>query len=219
MKRTRTIKNTPYRGNLDPKKVQEVARSVITDRLTREDSSKNTYTVLGIDPGIANTGWSIVEGGTNYSLLETGLIKTKPSMETADRVTTIMTGLIEKLESIDLIAAELVFFGKNITSAMLTANVIGAIMFEARRREIPFYEVTPQEAKAALGMGASTPKAKIQDRVSRLFDKKLNQHTADSVCIGIAGIMQHRKTLLGLIDGKASKRLQRRQNKKRIPKR
>ena len=38
-----------------------------------------THTVLGIDPGIANTGLTIVQGETRYQLVDTHHITTDPN--------------------------------------------------------------------------------------------------------------------------------------------
>ena len=48
--------------------------------------------VLGIDPGLANTGWSIVESdGNRYSVIDYGVIKTSPSNDLTPRIAEIVS--------------------------------------------------------------------------------------------------------------------------------
>ena len=52
--------------------------------------------VLGIDPGIANTGWAILDI-TTEQLIDVGIIRTRSKQDIDDRLSIIMTELIDKI--------------------------------------------------------------------------------------------------------------------------
>ena len=69
-------------------------------------------TILGIDPGIANTGLSIVQmNAVNYSLIAAETIKTSPRYEMGKRLSIIQDEIHATLNAwkIDAIAIERVF--------------------------------------------------------------------------------------------------------------
>ena len=75
-------------------------------------------TILGIDPGIADTGFGIIEKDRsgNLSCLDYGSIKTKAKLELGERLETInkeINKLIKKYKP-NLVAVEQIYFCKRI---------------------------------------------------------------------------------------------------------
>ena len=103
--------------------------------------------VIGIDPGLANTGYAIVtrnKRGT-FRVLESGCITTDKQNETPKRMLEIYTGVTELLHrhTPDLLSVEQVFWNRNITSAMSTAAVMHVCMLAAEVAGIISRQVTP----------------------------------------------------------------------------
>ena len=90
--------------------------------------------VLGIDPGIANTGWGVVGFvGQKFRPVCYGVINTDPDDNLAHRIALIGEGVaqIAQKYQVEHISMEDIFFAKNEVSAIGVAKVIGAITFSA----------------------------------------------------------------------------------------
>ena len=91
--------------------------------------------VLGIDPGLANTGWGVVHrSGQKYQLIEKGTIRTKSSDEQPHRLEIIYAGVSELLRkhTPDMVNIEAVFFNRNVKSCISTASVIAVVELACR---------------------------------------------------------------------------------------
>ena len=153
--------------------------------------------VLGIDPGIANTGLSVVSyDSLRYRAPAHEVVKTSPSDELGRRLKIISNRIKELLdhpdyaEQIDAIAVEKVFHNKNVKSSMTTGAVIGLIHLIGYDYEIPVHEFTPQEVKRASGMGGSTNKEQMMIMANRIFASDFGtHHGADAALCGLCCIM------------------------------
>ena len=69
--------------------------------------------ILGIDPGLANTGWSVVEG---EKLVDYGCIETSDKLNKIERLGMISDSLEKIIEDykIKTMALENLFFAKNV---------------------------------------------------------------------------------------------------------
>ena len=91
--------------------------------------------VLGIDPGIANTGWAIVSANSvgKLLILDSGCIRTASSNCEGSRYTVIYSE-ISKLRianTSNIVAIERVFFNKNVSSAFTTHGAIAVCQLSA----------------------------------------------------------------------------------------
>lgn len=154
--------------------------------------------VLGIDPGLADTGWGVVEViSHHYRPVSFGVIKTDTSHALPDRITAIATevGLLVEKYSAEVVSMEDIFFTKNVSSAISVAKVIGAICHELKQRKIEVHLFSPPQIKQAVtGMGRSD-KNQVQQMVKILLgmDKVPKpDHAADALadCITYAVFSQ-----------------------------
>lgn len=151
-------------------------------------------TILGIDPGIANCGWALVERTKNkhrnkYKLLDHGCTKTLPKTEEGIRLYEIKLDLDLLIDKCTGICTEKVFFSRNVTSAMSTAKVIGTAQIIAARHNLPFFEVRPNQIKESIGCDRTADKKQMIKRVNKMFKTELkNQHTVDAIAIAITAI-------------------------------
>ena len=148
--------------------------------------------ILGIDPGLATTGFGLISGERNQDkkFLACGHIKTLKSTPLAERLFQIENDFIEivKRYKPDVIAIEQLFFFKNVTTAINVAHARGVIMSQSFKHKLKIYEYTPLQVKQGLtGYGKSTKK-EIQDMVK--LELKLKQipkpdDAADALALSI----------------------------------
>ena len=118
--------------------------------------------ILGIDPGMAIVGYSLVEfDGNNCMLLASGSIQTSKGEREAARLLEIyndMTTIIEKYKP-EVAAIEKLFFFRNRTTVMPVAHARGVILTVLEAHGVPIYEYTPMEVKQVLtGYGRADKK-------------------------------------------------------------
>lgn len=151
---------------------------------------------LGIDPGIANTGYCLLNHTKKrpYHCVKFGTIRTKPDMEMGERLNLIDKYLCELNSTylIEDITIENVFFNRNVKSAMMTAKVIGIVEMIAWRNAIPIRIVTPQQVKKASGFGGKATKKEIITIMSKIVKTKMrNEHEADACAAATYGILNY----------------------------
>ena len=156
-------------------------------------------TVLGIDPGIANTGVAVVSiDGSNFTLHHSQLIQTKSSECAGTRLTAIAAGLIDVLKesddyTIDAVAIESVFHNKNVSSSLSTAKVIGIAEMVAYSYAMPVLMFTPQQVKAAAGTGFISKKKMAQISKGLLKQNTdASDHEVDAAFCAITGLLHLR---------------------------
>lgn len=147
--------------------------------------------ILGIDPGMAIVGYSIVEfDGANCMLLHSGSIQTQKGVRESARLLEIfqdMTTIVEKYQP-DVAAIEKLFFFRNQTTVMPVAHARGVILTVLESHNLPIYEYTPMEVKQVLtGYGRA-----VKKEVEQMVKLSLNtdnlpklDDTVDSIAIAI----------------------------------
>lgn len=154
----------------------------------------NSVRCLGIDPGIANTGWAVVvKTARGYRLLADGLIQTDSRQQTGDRLLTLYKSISEVVgtQLPDTIAIERCFHNKNVSSSMKTGAVIGVVQLVAAQIGIEVSEFTPQQVKASSGLGGRADKKSVEKMMCKLFRReRLSPHVADAAATAIAGVRQ-----------------------------
>lgn len=141
--------------------------------------------ILGIDPGIANTGWAILDLAAE-KIIDIGLIKTQSKQSICDRLDIIINELIDKIKSVDAVSVEKVFFHRNAPSTLSTAYVIGNILYQANYYNKPVYEIRPQQAKMSLGLKGNASKDEVSEVISNRFGMVFNYHSADAIAIALS---------------------------------
>ena len=148
--------------------------------------------ILGIDPGMAIVGYSIVDyDGKNIELEHSGSIQTPKGEIESARLLEIfndMTSIVEKYKP-DVCAIEKLFFFRNQTTVMPVAHARGVILTVLEKFGIPIYEYTPMEVKQILtGYGRASKKEVEQMVKIALESEKLPKldDTVDSIAIAIS---------------------------------
>jgi len=148
--------------------------------------------ILGIDPGMAIVGYSILDyDGENIELLHSGSIQTSKGERESARLLEIfndMTLIVEKYKP-EVCAIEKLFFFRNQTTVMPVAHARGVILTVLEQYKIPIYEYTPMEVKQILTGYGRADKKEVEQmvKISLGTDKlpKLDD-TIDSIAIAIS---------------------------------
>ncbi len=143
--------------------------------------------ILGIDPGLANTGWAVVEG---EKLIDYGCIETSDKLNKVERLGVISDSLekIMKDYKIKIMALENLFFAKNVKSAMKVAEAIGVIKVLGFRCKIEVFEYTPLQIKSTLVGYGKAEKSQVELMVRNALNLKKNikpSHAADAVAVAL----------------------------------
>lgn len=131
--------------------------------------------ILGIDPGVAIVGYSIVEyKGNNFKAIEYGAITTKSDMLFPDRIKIIYDGLIEIIDKYnpDDLAIEELFFNKNVKTAIKVGQARGVEILAAVNMGLEVYEYTPLQIKQAVVGYGRADKNQVQEMVKILLNLK-----------------------------------------------
>jgi len=154
---------------------------------------------LGIDPGIANTGFAIVGLSENrYTLMKCECIQTDADKENGRRYAEIFHRLSEILldNPVDAVVVESVFHNKNVSSSKTTAGVIAVVELLCAQLTVPLMQLTPQTVKGAVGCLGSASKSEVMRNVKVLlktsFENLKIHHASDAAAAAIAGILEKR---------------------------
>lgn len=135
--------------------------------------SKEKEIILGIDPGLANTGFGvIVRKNKNIKILTCGCISTSPRTETGERLYKIqkeLKKLIKKFKP-DILATEEIFFAKNAKTALKVGEARGVILLIAHSANIPIKEFTPLQVKQAITGYGRAEKKQMQKMIKILLN-------------------------------------------------
>jgi len=150
--------------------------------------------ILGIDPGLAGTGWGVLsEKNGNINYIDHGIITTKAESRRADRLFFILQSIraiIGKYEPAEA-AVETLYFGRNVTSAIPVAESRGVISAAIAEKGIYLYEFTPNAIKMGVAGSASADKKQVQKMVQiilRLDKIPKPDHAADALAAAICAI-------------------------------
>jgi crossover junction endodeoxyribonuclease RuvC len=147
--------------------------------------------VLGIDPGLANTGYGVVaRRGGRLVALDGGCIETAAALAAELRLATIHSRVCDLLDehAPDAVALEELYFGANTRSAFAVGQARGVVMLAAGQRGITCSGYTPQQVKGAVcGTGRAA-----KDQVGRMVQALLGlesipapDHAADALAVAI----------------------------------
>lgn len=109
--------------------------------------------ILGIDPGLATVGFSIVDvEKSKMKLVTCGVISTPAHTSLSSRLDRIFEDMNELISSFspDVMSIEELFFNTNITTGIAVAHARGVILLSAYRAGVQVFEYTPLQVKQAV---------------------------------------------------------------------
>jgi len=131
--------------------------------------------VLGLDPGLAITGYGLVEDqGQALVPVTYGVIRTPARTPASDRLKTLYHALIEILDEYrpDAGAVEELFFSTNVRTAMTVSQARGVLLLALAEAGLQVAEYTPLQVKQAITGYGGADKAQVQQMVRLLLNMK-----------------------------------------------
>ena len=147
--------------------------------------------ILGIDPGFAITGYSIIDyQGNKFKLIDSGAVTTKVGVSFPLRLTKIYDDLSMIIDEYkpDAISVEELFFNNNVKTAINVAQARGVVLVVGCQKQIPTYEYTPLQIKQAVAGYGRADKIQVQKMVKAILNvEKLPKldDTTDSMAAAI----------------------------------
>jgi crossover junction endodeoxyribonuclease RuvC len=129
--------------------------------------------ILGIDPGIADTGYGVVkeEKGKLFCLAY-GSVKTS----SRDDLITRLLALHQELDKIiktyqpQLASVEQLFFNKNVRTALVVGQARGVALLTLKQNNLPIREFTPSQIKQAVSAYGKADKKQVQKMVKLILN-------------------------------------------------
>lgn len=135
--------------------------------------------ILGIDPGLANTGWGVVaQKGAKLSCLAYGCISTPAGAPLEQRLLKIhdQIGAVVGRFKPSCVGIETVWFGQNITAAFATGQARGAALVACAEGGLAVGEFSPRQIKLAVVGTGGADKNQVQYMVRQLLSLQADPH-------------------------------------------
>jgi crossover junction endodeoxyribonuclease RuvC len=172
--------------------------------------------VLGIDPGVSETGWAILEAadGAPPRLIDAGLIKTRPDTELPERLRLIHAGLSDVISrhQPESVAVEEMFFIKVAHTIRATLQARGVVLLAAAQAGKPVSEYNPRSVKLAITGSGAADKTQMQIVVQKtlgLAERLRPDDVADAAAIALCHLRSQRVRRLKVLDQFGGKKVPR----------
>lgn len=131
--------------------------------------------IIGIDPGIAITGYGIIDkSGNDFASIAYGKVTTDAGIDTCRRLVEVYKGLLEVIDQYkpQCAAVEELFFSKNAKTAITVGQARGVAILAAANTGLDIYEYTPLQVKQAVVGYGRAQKSQVQAMVKLLLNLK-----------------------------------------------
>jgi crossover junction endodeoxyribonuclease RuvC len=146
---------------------------------------------MGIDPGVASTGFGVVSAATaTMSAIDAGVIEAPPGEPVEARLVRIHDAVSELLlrHRPVAVALEHVYFGRNVRSAIAVGQARGVALLVAAQRGVPCFDYTPQAVKMSVCGSGAAAKGQVKRMVGALLGLPAppeSDHAADALAAAI----------------------------------
>ena len=154
--------------------------------------------VLGIDPGLLQTGYGLIKVGSNKNqVIDYGTISPNSKDKLALRLLAIYNDLLSIIEQYkpSIMAIEEVFYGKNVKSALLLGHARGVSMICAAKYNIPAFEYSARKVKQSITGNGNADKSQVKFMIMKELNlKQFNApiDASDALAIALCHIYQVR---------------------------
>ncbi len=132
--------------------------------------------ILGIDPGIADTGWGLIEKNKTGELkcLGYGSIQTSSKLSLFERLVILNDELNQTIKKYqpEIAGVEELFFYKNVKTALIVGHARGVILLNIKQNNLSLKEFTPLQVKQAVSTYGRADKAQVQRMVKMILKLK-----------------------------------------------
>lgn len=150
--------------------------------------------VLGIDPGLASTGWGVIlVDGTRYHHIDHGVIRTSPQQGVGERLMKINREIraVIRRHTPEQSGVESLYFARNATSAIPVAQARGVVLLALAESGVPATEYPPQAIKQTIVGQGRAEKQQVGELVKILLglsDIPKPDHASDALAAAICHI-------------------------------
>jgi crossover junction endodeoxyribonuclease RuvC len=155
--------------------------------------------VLGIDPGLASTGYGVVTtartavGDGRLRALDGGVIETPAGASPEARLAEIHARIDALLlaHAPDAMALEELYFGQNARTAFAVGQGRGVAMLAAGQRGVPCTSYTPQQVKSAVCGSGRADKEQVGRMVMLLLgllEEPRGDHATDALAVAVCHV-------------------------------
>lgn len=154
-----------------------------------------TKRVLGIDPGIKNLGWGIIEGTKNrVAHVDSGVFNPTDS-ELSIKLFEIHNFIGELIIefSPELVAIESVFVSKNVRNTLRLGEVRAAAIIACARADLGTIDIAPRLAKQLITGKGNATKDVVAMMITRILGIKQSSAKLDrfdALAIAVAGLWE-----------------------------
>ena len=166
-----------------------------TELIQNENKTKKTAIrrVLGIDPGLANTGFGVIDFcNGRYRMVSYGCITTGSEEPHGQRLLAIYNRLCAVIDEFRPTEAgmETLYFAKNAKSAMGVSEARGVVTLCLAQHNITLGEYTPKQIKQAV-TGTTSADKKIVEQYVKLLLGLETEPKPDHAADALAGAITH----------------------------
>ncbi len=165
-------------------------------------TSKQETIVLGLDPGLADTGFAFLSKNNQVlTLLECGSIKTAKNLKLAERLLSLESAIKKLLvkHPVDLVSIEKLYFARNVTTGIDVAQARGVAMLTLAKEKKQILEFTPLQVKQTLTGSGAAQKRQVGLMVKTILKLKevpKPDDAADAAALAICGAWFNQKLSL-----------------------
>ncbi len=152
--------------------------------------------VLGIDPGLATTGYGVVDStGPRPRAVAAGAIRTAADVPVAERLRELhqdLTAIIEEY-SPTVAAVEQVFTNRNLKTSIAVGRASGVVLLAAAEAGLEVFEYTPSAIKASVTGFGEAPKDQVMKVIGmRLGVRPTTADAADALAVALCHVQSSR---------------------------
>jgi crossover junction endodeoxyribonuclease RuvC len=153
--------------------------------------------VIGIDPGLASTGYGVIDthgadsdGALRLSVRAAGVIETRAGTAPESRLAELHAEVDALLggHEPEAVALEELYFGQNARTAFAVGQGRGVVMLAAGKRGVPCASYTPQQVKSAVCGSGRASKDQVARMVAMLCGpsaRPSSEHAADALAVAV----------------------------------
>jgi len=150
--------------------------------------------VLGIDPSLCYTGFSVIkQEGRTTALLDYGCLTMSSSQSVQQRIGIFYHHMHEKIIQwhVTVLVLETPFLGKNAQNFLKLGYLRGIVYLLAEIHHLTLHEFSPREIKQALTGFGGADKEQIARIIHQLFPRlpqPVRHDTTDAIAIALCGL-------------------------------
>ncbi len=158
--------------------------------VAKDGALENTRRIIGLDPGLRNTGWGIIQiAGNRLQHLANGTVRSRPSDPLAQRLQQLYAGLDAIIAdwTPDSAAAETTFVNKNPDATLKLGQARGVVLLAPANHGLAVAEYAPNQVKKTVVGVGHADKGQIHAMVSHLLPGCIidSADAADALAVAI----------------------------------